>query len=148
MYSRSRNSEAAQRFAERRRREDAAPRLREAVPALATLRLEIDERRGVTNRTGDEVPEGLSQVGKARPGSNAGDPKHVRLVVVDSAPALFSLPCGDHACRDGGHEMTDAVLRALQAGAARIELEDACQGNVGTIPCGAVMHIVLAATYR
>jgi hypothetical protein len=127
MYSRSRNSEAAQRFAERRRREDAAPRLREAVPALATLRLEIDERRGVTN---------------------AGDPKHVRLVVVDSAPALFSLPCGDHACRDGGHEMTDAVLRALQAGAARIELEDACHGTVGTAPCGAVMHIFVTATYR
>ena len=127
MHSRSRNFEAAQRFAERRRREDAAPRLRDAVPSLATLRLEIDERKGTTS---------------------AGDPKHVRLVVVDSAPALFSLPCGDRACREGGHEMTDAVLRALQAGAGRIELEDTCQGNVGTVSCGAVMHIVLTATYR
>ncbi|HEY3817874.1 MAG TPA: hypothetical protein VGL81_11915 [Polyangiaceae bacterium] len=127
MYSRSRNSEAAQRFAERRRREDAAPRLREAVPGLATLRLEVDEHRGVMN---------------------AGDPKHVRLVVVDSAPALFSLPCGDHSCREGGHEMTDAVLRALQSGAARIELEDPCHGTIGTAPCGAVMHIVVTATYR
>jgi hypothetical protein len=127
MYSRSRNSEAAQRFAERRRREDAAPRLREAVPALATLRLQVDERRGVTN---------------------AGDPKHVRLVIVDSAPALFSLPCGDHACRDGGHEMTDAVLRALQSGAAHTELEDACHGTIATAPCTLVMHIVLTATYR
>jgi|SRR5580704_9874246 hypothetical protein len=127
MYSRSRNSEAAQRFAERRRREDAAPRLREAVPALATLRLEIDERRGVTN---------------------AGDPKHVRLVVVDSAPALFSLPCGDHSCREGGHEMTDAVLRALQAGAGRIDLEDPCHGTIGTAPCGLVMHVHVTATYR
>ncbi|HEX3343703.1 MAG TPA: hypothetical protein VHS09_03980 [Polyangiaceae bacterium] len=127
MYSRSRNSEAAQRFAERRRREDAAPRLRAAVPALATLRLEVDERRGAANN---------------------GDPKHVRLVVVDSAPALFSLPCGDHACRDGGHELTDAVLRALGAGEKRIELEDACHGTVGTIPCGAVMHVVVTATYR
>jgi hypothetical protein len=127
MYSRSRNSEAAQRFAERRRREDAAPRLREAVPALATLRLEVDERRGI---------------------AGSGDPKHVRLVVVDSAPALFSVPCGDHSCRDGGHEMTDAVLRALQGGAGRIELEDACHGTVGTVPCSLVMHIVLTATYR
>lgn len=127
MYSRSRSSEAAQRFAERRRREDEAPRLRDAVPALATLRLEVDERRGVMN---------------------AGDPKHVRLVVVDSAPALFSLPCGDHSCRDGGHEMTDAVLRALHTGAARIELEDACHGTIGTAPCGLVMHIVATATYR
>jgi hypothetical protein len=127
MYSRSRNSEAAQRFAERRRREDAAPRLREAVPALATLRLEVDERRGV---------------------ANSGDPKHVRLVVVDSAPALFSLPCGDHSCRDGGHEMTEAIVRALQARAARIELEDPCHGTIGTAPCGAVMHILVTATYR
>ena len=127
MQSRSRNSEAAQRFAERRRREDAAPRIREVVPNLATLRLEIDERRGA---------------------SNAGDPKHVRLVVVDSAPALFNLPCGDHACQDGGHDMTDDVLRALQAGATRFELEDTCHGNVGKAFCGAVMHIVITATYQ
>jgi hypothetical protein len=127
MQSRSRNSEAAQRFAERRRREDAAPRIREVVPNLATLRLEIDERRGA---------------------SNAGDPKHVRLVVVDSAPALFNLPCGDHACKDGGHDMTDNVLRALQAGATRFELEDTCHGNVGKAFCGAVMHILITATYQ
>jgi hypothetical protein len=127
MQSRSRNSEAALRFAERRRREDAAPRLREVVPALATLRLEIDESRGT---------------------AGSGDPKHVRLVVVDTAPALFHVPCGDHACRDGGHDMTDQVLRALKLGDARVELEDACQGSVGTAGCGAVMHLVLRATYH
>jgi hypothetical protein len=127
MQSRSRNSEAAQRFAERRRREDAAPRLRDVVPTLATLRLEIDERRGATS---------------------TGDPRHVRLVVVDSAPAMFHVPCGDHSCREGGHDMTDAVLHALKAGDARAELEDACHGSVGTAICGAVMRLVLAATYR
>src|ERR1700722_9055128 len=127
MQSRSRNSEAAQRFAERRRREDAAPRLREVVPALATLRLEIDERRGA---------------------AGTRDPKHVRLVVVDSAPAMFNVPCGDHTCREGGHDVTDAVLRALEVGDVRVELEDTCPGQVGTVPCGAVMHLVLRATYR
>ena len=127
MQSRSRNSEAALRFAERRRREDAAPRLREVVPALATLRLEIDERRGT---------------------AGTGDPKHVRLVVVDSAAAMFNVPCGDHACRDGGHDLTDAVLRALKSGAPRLELEDTCHGSIGTASCGAVMHLVLTATYR
>ena len=126
MQSQSRNSEAAQRFAERRRREDAAPRIREVVPTLATLRLGIDERRGVTN---------------------AGNPKHVRLVVVDSAPALFDLPCGDRACKDGGHDMTDPVLRALQSRSARFELEDTCHGNIGKAFCGAVMHILITATY-
>jgi hypothetical protein len=39
--SRARFSEAAQRFAERRRREDEAQRLKDRIPNLATLRLEI-----------------------------------------------------------------------------------------------------------
>jgi hypothetical protein len=127
MQSRSRNSEAAQRFAERRRREDEAPRLRDRVPSLASLRIEVQERRGT---------------------ANAGDPKHVRLVVVDSAPALFVLPCGDHACRDGGHDVTDTVLRHLASRDARFELEDTCHGSVGNAFCGSVMHLVLTATYR
>jgi hypothetical protein len=127
MQSRSRNSEAAQRFAERRRREDAAPRLREIVPQLASLRIEVQEHRGTTN---------------------AGDPKHVRLVVVDSAPALFALPCGAHACRDGGHDLTDAILRSLRAGATRFQLEDECAGSMGSASCGTVMHVTVEATYR
>ncbi len=126
MQSRTRNSEAAQRFAERRKREDEAPRLRDSVPHLASLRLEVEERRGATT---------------------AGDPKHVRLVVVESAPALFALPCGDHACKNGGHEVTDAVLRGLLAGRTRFELDDVCHGSIGTADCGRLMHIVVAATY-
>jgi hypothetical protein len=126
LQSRGRNSEAAQRFAERRRREDGAPRLRERVPALATLRLEIEERRGTVN---------------------AGDPKHLRLVVVDSAPALFELPCGDHACKDGGHDLTDAVLAHLSAGTTTFDVEDPCQGSIGTAYCGCVMRLVATATY-
>jgi hypothetical protein len=127
MQSRSRNSEAAQRFAERRRREDAAPRLREVVPRLASLRIEVEEHRGTTN---------------------AGDPKHVRLVVVDSAPALFELPCGTHGCRDGGHDLTSAMLRALGAGTTRLKLEDECAGSTGSASCGTVMHVTVDATYR
>jgi hypothetical protein len=127
MQSRSRNSEAAQRFAERRRREDAAPRLREQLPRLASLRIEVEERRGTTS---------------------AGDPKHVRLVVIDSAPALFILPCGDRACRDGGHDVTDVILRNLAAGAQHFELEDTCHGSIGTATCGTVMHISVDATYK
>src|SRR5271165_1243884 len=72
-------SEAALRFTERLQREQEAPRLRERVPSLATLRLEITDGRGATN----------------------ADPKHVKIIVVDTAPALFALTCGDHGCRDG-----------------------------------------------
>jgi hypothetical protein len=127
MNNRSRNSEAAQRFAERRQRENAAPRLHEAVPGLATLRLEVDERRGM---------------------ANAGDPKHVRLVVVDSAPALFEIPCGDKSCKEGGHDLTDAVMRSLQSHQTKFELEDTCHGNVGKAFCGTLMHVTITATYK
>src|SRR6266849_2479094 len=75
-----RNSVAAQRFAERRRREEDAPRLCDQVPNLVSLKLEIEERSGVTGV------------------------KHIRRVVVDRAPALFLVPCGDSKCADGEHD--------------------------------------------
>lgn len=126
MRSRSRWSEAAQRFAERRKREDEAPRLHERIPSLTALRLEIEEWRGV---------------------SSTGDPKHVRVIMVDTAPALFIMPCGDHACRDGGHDVTDALLRGLLSGSERFEIEDACAGSVGSASCSRVMRMVVLAKY-
>src|SRR5262245_54567395 len=67
-----RNTEAMQRAAERRKREDEAARLHDEVPRLASLKLEIEERGG----------------GGTGAGSN-----HIRHIVVDTAPALFLLPC-------------------------------------------------------
>lgn len=125
MKTRLRN-EAALRFAERRQREDDAPRLRDRVPSLATLRLEVTDGRGVTD------------VG----------PKHVRIIVVDTAPALFSLTCGDDACRDGGHDLTSSVLRGLVAGATRFDLEDRCYGSRGSAECGRTVRVRVTATYR
>lgn len=119
-------TEAAQRYAERLQREQEAPRLRDRVPALATLRLEITDGRNLTS----------------------ADSKHTRIIVVETAPALFSLMCGDHACRDGGHDVTHAVLDRLRAGATRFEVQDACYGNVGTAQCGRTMHLEITATYR
>lgn len=119
-------TEASQRYAERLQREQEAPRLRERVPALASLRLEITDGRNVTG----------------------ADSKHTRIIVVDTAPALFSLVCGDHACRGGGHDVTIPVLDGLRTGATRFEVQDACYGNVGTAECGRVMVVEVAATYR
>ncbi|HEV3192223.1 MAG TPA: hypothetical protein VGY54_17040 [Polyangiaceae bacterium] len=124
-----RMTDAAIRFAERRRREDEAPRLREVVPELATLKLEVEERHGAM-------------------ATSVGAPKHVRLVVVDNAPALFALPCGDASCRDGGYDVTDGVLRHLRAREGQFELEDSCMGNVGTASCGRTLHLTAIATYR
>ena len=118
--------EAEQRFNERRRREDEALRLLEKVPRLRSLKLEIEEHRGV---------------------STLAETKHTRVVIVERAPALFVVPCGDRDCRDGGHDVTDAVLRALLAGEERFEVEDGCVGNIRSAECGRTVRIVAKATY-
>jgi hypothetical protein len=125
MYNR-RHSEAAQRFAERRKREDEAPRLSAEVPRLQSLRLEIEER----NEAGP-----------------VAEPTHVRRVVVANAPAMFLLPCGDARCKDGGHDITHAVVRHLRAGEPRFEGQDACAGSLGSGQCSRVLHFVGIATY-
>jgi hypothetical protein len=122
-----RDTEAADRFAERRRREDAAPRLSEVVPRLESLRLELREARG---------------------GAALSGMSHVRPVVVERAPALFELVCQDPSCRDGGHDITWPVLRALKEGVERFEGDDACRGQVGSADCRRVLQYVAIATYR
>ena len=116
-----------QEAAERRQREDAAPRLKERVVRLATLRFELHETRGER---------------KLR------ETVHVRHIIVDRAPALFDFPCSDEFCRDGGHDITYDVLRALEAGVTEFEGEDRCVGATGTAGCERVPHFVALATYR
>jgi hypothetical protein len=124
---RQRQSEAAARSAERRRREDAAPRLKDQVPALETLRLDIQERRA-------DAP--------------IAESSHVRRIPVEHAPALFELPCHDAFCTEGGHDMTQIILQSLRAGETAFEGEDACNGHTGTAPCQRVLRYVATATYR
>jgi hypothetical protein len=127
MHGRGRLSEAAVRNAERRRREDEAPRLRDRVPRLESLRLEIAERRQ---------------------GGIEPDVTHVKRVVVDSAAAMFELSCCDRSCKEGGHDITRMIMAELERGAEKFEGEDACHGSLGTAPCGRVLHFVGIATYR
>jgi len=121
---RRRNSPAAARFTERRQREDDAPKLRDEVPALTSLRFAIDERSGV------------------------GGIKHIRRCVVDSAPALFLVPCGDPRCTGGGHDLTAAVMQALRSGETSFQGTDACPGSLGPSACQRVVHFDGAAEYR
>ena len=116
---------AAARFAERRRREDDAPRLSDQVPGLTSLRLEIEERSGVTGT----------------------QPRHIRRCVVDRAPALFLVPCGDPRCTDGVHDLTDTVMRALRAHETSFRGTDECLGMVGESRCGRVLHFEATAEY-
>lgn len=121
-----RDSEAAQRFTERRKREDDAPRLHEEAPDLVTFDLELTEEGSDT----------------------AAAMKHLRRVVVASAPAHFEIPCLDPSCVGGGHDLTDAIMRALRAHASTFEGEDACHGSVRTAACGRVLRFAGVATYR
>jgi len=122
-----RNSEAAERMAERRKREAEAPRLAATVPSLEKLRLEIIERSSSISR-----PEHT----------------HTRHVVVESAPALFVMPCRDTQCKDGGHDLTAQIVGALQKRKERFEGEDACNGVVGSSTCSRILAYVGVATYH
>ncbi len=126
MMPHRRNSPAAERYAERRRREDEAPKLASVAPALASLRLEIEERAG------------------------SGATRYIRTFLVDHAPALFLVPCGDPRCLDGGHDLTTTVLRALRGREVSFEGTDECPGSVGTnvSPCIRVVHVHGKAEYR
>jgi hypothetical protein len=122
-----RNNEASERHAERRRREDEAPRLSATVPNLLTLKLHLQESKG--------------DVSVAETG-------HIRHVVVAHAPLLFELPCRDNACKDGGHDITNAITRSLKAGETQFEGEHSCTGYVGDGPCQRVLRYTATATYK
>jgi hypothetical protein len=126
MHHWRKDSAAAQRFAERRERENSAPRLAFKVPRLKSLCLEVEER-SETN--------GVAQ------------PKHLRRIVVNHAPALFLVPCSDPNCRDGGHDVTDPVMQSLMRGEEHFEGEDRCFGQLGPSPCQRTLHYTGLAEY-
>jgi hypothetical protein len=121
-----RRGEVQERAAERRRREEAAPRLAERVPKLESLKLEVQELRA-----GAAIPEST----------------HVRRIPVPHAAALFDLPCLDSFCKDGGHDVTQQILRHLERGETKFEGEDACRGQTGNAGCQRVLRYTAFATY-
>ena len=122
-----RRGEAAERFAERRRREEEAPRLTTEIPTLESLRLEVQERRS---------------------GGTVVESTHVRRVVVERAPALFVLPCHDTSCKDGGHDITHEIMRSLRQRQLNFAGEHPCNGQVGSAECRRVLVYTGLATYK
>jgi hypothetical protein len=120
-----RQSEAAQRSDERRLREDEAPRLASQIPDLLSLSLSIEDRSD----------------------SSVAQPRHVRHVVVARAPALFLIVCSDPNCKDGGHDVTDSIMRALLRRETAFQGEDKCYGALGPSPCTRVLHYNAVANY-
>jgi hypothetical protein len=121
-----RQSATAQRFAERRQREDSAPRLSTEVAGLVSLCLAIEESSDATT---------------------VSRPKHLRRIVVERAPALFLVPCGDPRCTDGGHDVTGAIMGALLKRQTTFQGEDKCNGYLGASPCTRVLRYDAIAEY-
>ena len=116
---------AAQRMAERQERERAAPRLKEEIPTLVTLRLEIAERR----------PDGTDSM------------IHTRHIVVERAPALFQVPCGEKDCADGGHDLTREIMYGLRRKSTEFTGKDVCYGRRHANDCKREMTFTAIATY-
>jgi len=113
------------RFAARRTREDGAPRLRDEVPTLVSLQLDVEDRAGAS-----------------------GSIKHLRRVMVDHAPALFLVPCGDPKCAGQEHDLTAEVLRALRSQETTFHGEDVCPGSRAPGGCSRVLRFEAVASYR
>jgi hypothetical protein len=122
-----RQREAQERFAERRRRENDAPRLLSVVPALESLKLRLEEHRA---------------------GGTLAEASHLRPIVVAHAPALFVFTCQDSSCKDGGHDLTSEILLGLKSKKEEFQGEDACRGQVGSAECARVLRYTATATYR
>lgn len=122
-----RDTEAIKRATERRKREDKAERLRIKVPKLKTLSIHISEKP-VEGKKGYEV-------------------KYIKHVIVDSAPALFEIPCMERTCKDGGHDLTGKVLNALRRGKTEFEGQDRCEGNIDGEECTIELSYTAEATY-
>ncbi len=89
-----------------------------------SLRLELEDRTGV------------------------GASSHTRHVVIDRAPALFLVPCGDPRCVDGEHDLTNALMRAMRSRETVFHGDDECRGSLGPSPCQRVLHFDATAEYR
>ncbi len=112
---------------ERWKREDEAPRLKEKVPTVTSLRLDLEE-----------LEEERPIIGTRR----------VRHIVVDQAAALFEIPCSDSKCENGGHDVTRQVMEALTKLQSTFEFQSACAGESGQRPCGRVLAVTASATFE
>lgn len=111
---------------DRWKREDDAPRLKNEVPKLATLRLSLEEYSG---------------------GHTVAGTNRIQHVVVAQAASRFEIPCGDSKCEDGGHDLSRDMLSHLRAGHAEFEGSNTCTGHVVERPCERVLKYSALATY-
>ena len=117
---------AMEAMAEQRRREDAAPRLRDEFENLLSLRFRFDD---------------LREEGRMKAQS------YDRPIVVASAPAHFEIHCLEPRC-DGRHDITHWIMHALRQSQVEFSGQSDCSGMVGTVPCDRTLGYAFVATYR
>jgi hypothetical protein len=110
--------------AEKRQREQSAPRLQTTFPQLTGLMIEVEEH---------------SQIACV---------KYKKRIHVASAPVLFELRCNDERCEHGGYNLTHEICRALRAHETRSRGDLTCDGTTGKAYCGRRIHYELFADYR
>lgn len=112
--------------AERWKREDEAPRLRDLFPNLDTMQLETDEREeGRTN----------------------GGVRCTRPINVERAGALFEIRCGEPRCDSPGHDITGSVVGGLQRRENVFVGETYCSGMVGQYQCKRILRFIVKASW-
>lgn len=125
--SQRRRAGATGRAAERRQREREASLLRDEVPALVGLSIEVKE---------------------GGQGLGMPDLTYIRRFALETAPALFLLACGEPLCEGGGHDISAGVMEALRAGRAVLRGETRCHGLVGAEACTRNVRFIMTATFE
>jgi hypothetical protein len=111
---------------ERWDRENAAPRLKELVPNLKSLRLSLVELRATRE---------------------IGGTRRTQHVIVDTASTRFEVPCGESGCNGGGHDLTGTASSALRQQQRTFGGTSDCQGNVKERPCDRQLQYSFVAEY-
>ena len=108
-------------------REDAAPRLKQLVPELESLRVSLVENRGAYSITGT---------------------KRVQHVKVDTASTHFEIPCGESSCQGGGHDLSQTLTPRLRNRKVEFSGSSECNGAIGGgHPCARRLEYSFEAKY-
>jgi len=111
---------------ERWDRENAAPRLKDLVPSLTSLKLSLVEQRATRD---------------------IGGTRRTQHVIVDTASTRFEVPCGETGCTGGGHDLTSTASSQLRQRQRTFGGTSACHGYVKDRPCDRQLAYAFVAEY-
>jgi hypothetical protein len=109
-----------------RRRQDAAPWLRDHSPQIKSMRLMFDEERS-------------DGVASAR--------AYARPIIVESARAHFEARCLEPRC-DGVHDFTAEIVFAIDQRRTSDLVRSTCDGSINNIQCNRTLVCSFEIGYR